>query len=133
MNDTAQFALVHQMLVHLMNTFMDSMMKTAASVVIAIGWILTSESSRAFFADPQGGAYYYLTLTFIVMLGSAHAIMITGLYLRSQRAMRTLAQLDLTPRENYAAYEVTLTHLILVLAVNLTLFAVLFLMIAALR
>jgi hypothetical protein len=133
LNDNEKFTLLYQSLIDVMNGYVENVMKTLASTIIAIGWMVTSEKSREFLASPNASSYFYLSLTAIVVISIIHAGASIGLHLRSQKIMLLLLNLDVAEPKYYEGYQITAPHLIANLIMNLSLFAILFSMIFSLR
>jgi len=135
MKATEKFSLLHATLKDIFKDYNDNSMKTSAYIIIAIGWILTSDTARAFLAlqGKQQSLIFFLSLTAVAIIAIIHSIVSFGFYQRSQKKMRMLLKLNEVEAESFDNYQISLSHLVASLAANLFLFAILFVMILALK
>lgn len=136
MDDKDKFNLLYASLVDTFKGYVDNVMKTLASIVIAIGWILTSGASRDFLAMQR--LPYILSLVAIVVISIIHTSVSFGFYAQSQTKFILISGLrssgsSYVEPEYYLSYKITLPLVVANLVMNLALFAVLFMMIFALR
>ena len=99
-------------------TFVDNALKTLASLMISIGWLLTSDSSKTFIKDHpciKHGAI--ITVIFIYVI---HAFVNFGLYQRSKIIyMETQTKLFSEASEKVISTSlITLPHLISIQLMN---------------
>ena len=132
-----KFDLMYESLKDTFKGYVDNVVKTWASTIIVIGWILTSDKSRDFLVQ-QRAAYLWL-LVAIVVITILHAGVCINYYFRSQTKIDLLIE-DFTNRkppfieeDYYTGYKITPKIIGTNLLASLFLFAVLFIMIFSLR
>ena len=132
MNKEKQFELLHKTLVDIFKDYVDNVMKTLASLIIAIGWILTSVDAQEFIRKSDV-RIYYTALAAIVSIGLVHTIISIGMQVRSQSTTVYLNELNFTDKKYYEHYHITRLHMFANLIVNIFMFCILFVMIFSLR
>ncbi len=132
-----KFDLMYESLKDTFKGCVENAVRTWASTIIAIGWILTSDKSRDFLSK-QRAAYWWL-LVAIVVISILHAGVCIVYYRRSQNKINLLER-DFTSgaspyieKEYYMGYKLTPLIIGTNLLVSLFLFAVLFMMVFSLR
>lgn len=132
-----KFDLMYESFKDTFKGYVDNVFKTWASIIIAIGWILTSDKSRDFLAQ-QRAAYMWL-LVAIVVITILHSGVCICYYWRSKKKYDLLIN-DFTKRQPtfieegyYKGYKITALIIGTNLLASLFLFAVLFMMIFSLR
>ena len=99
--------------------------------MLAIGWVITSPDAQAFLADEPlafGAALFSVGLIWLV-----HVLVLLGAHKASLRLVRTLEEVHNLGSEYTFYYKITPTKVGGSLALNSILFAVLFILIYALR
>lgn len=99
MNHEDKFKLQYESLQDTFKGYVENVMKTLASIVVAIGWILTSDKSRDFLSM-QRTAYVWVLVAIIVM-SILHAVVSVNYYFRSQKKIALLEDLDYVERAYY--------------------------------
>lgn len=133
MKKPEKFNLLHTLLIDILKTYSDNTMKTLASVIIALGWIVTSDKAREFLASEDAIFYYYLSLISILFISIIHVGASNRFYKWSQKTVEMLSRLNFAEPEYYEDYMITKPLLIGNLIMNLSLFTILFTMILSLR
>jgi hypothetical protein len=131
MTDNKKFTWLYDALKDIIKSYMDNVMKTLASIVIAIGWIVTSGEARQFLGE-QPVFYHRLALTAIVIAGLIHTFASTQFYRQSRRKMQQLKTVNIAP-QLYDQYAITFPVFIANLILNLALLGILFAMVVSLR
>ena len=125
-----KFDMIYTSMTHLSKEYVDDVMKTIAFLLLAIGWIVTSDRSRAFLSTENVNLTALIAIVFIAL---THVLLSIGAFRTSQVKMRLLEDLDYVSREYYAGDRVTGLLLIANLALHLALFATLFALILTLQ
>lgn len=136
MDTKDEFDLLYASLVDTFKGYVENVMKTLASIIIAIGWILTSESSRTFLKAQRSA--YVMVLVAVLIISALHAGVSVAYYWRSRKKMDLLEGLKdgesaYVKPAYYAGYQITPLIIAVNLLMNLSLFAVLFTTIYTLR
>jgi hypothetical protein len=136
MDDKDRFNLLYASLVDTFKGYVDNVMKTMASIIIAIGWILTSDTSRHFLMERK--MPYVLSLAAVAVISIIHTAVSFGFYSQSQAKASLISNLragdsPFIEPSYYANYQITLPLVVANLVLNFSLFAVLFMMIFTLR
>lgn len=130
METTRQIELHYQALVDEYKVYVDDVVKSLGFIVIALGWVVTSDGARTFL---KGNHANKVALVAIAILAVCNFAVYLGHYTRSTRLQRLITSLDPD------CYEVTRNYLLtpLHIAVNCTtigaLFALLLVLVATLR
>ena len=128
-----KFNLLHTLLIDILKTYSDNTMKTLASVIIALGWMVTSDKAREFLASDSAIFYYYLSLIALVFISIIHISASSRFYKWSQKTVTLLSKLNFAEPEYYEDYVITKPLLIGNLIMNLSLLTILFAMILSPR
>jgi hypothetical protein len=139
MDPKDRFNLLYQSLVDTFKGYVENVMKTLASIILTMGWILTSETSRKFLAERKTA--YVMVLGAIVIVASLHTCVSIAYYFRSQRKIDLLSELKdadspyvaYVEPSYYLSYKITSPIIGVNLLMNLSLFAALFMMIYTLE
>ena len=125
------FELVHRALVDLSDRYVGDVMKTIAFLLLATGWILTSDRSREFLRRNRGARRTALiTVPGIAIL---HVWLSIQTFEISTQKMQLLEEIGYFQKQYYAGDGVTLDVLVADLALTTFLFTTLFFLIRALR
>jgi hypothetical protein len=131
-----RFNLLYASLVDTFKGYVENVMKTLASIILTMGWILTSDTSRKFLAERK--AAYVMVLGAIIIVASLHTCVSIAYYFRSQGKIDLLSKVKEGDQQYvepsyYLSYKITPSIIVVNLMMNLSLFAVLFMMIYTLR
>ncbi len=121
------FKLVYDALIDLSKLYTDYVITALTIIVIAIGWVLTSEKCRDFLSRNRSG--YLTSLTAISVIATIYSIVSIGFYSMSQRKFRLLEGLKYVDYKYYQDSVISLHLILLNLLLNLTMFALLFIVI----
>ncbi len=116
-------------LAELSDEYANDTMKTISFLLLAMGWLITSERSRAYLGGNRLARQ--AALTAIPALAMMHALTAAQTYFASQGKMETLFNLDYLKLPYYADDEITLKLLIVNLAIHTVLFATVFVLVWA--
>ena len=131
-----RFNLTYESLKDEFRGYIENLVRTWAAIIIAIGWILTSEQSRNFLAK-QRAAYWWL-LAAIVVISMLHVGVCISYYRRSQCRVNFLIGefTDSDPpyitKEYFMSYRITPLMIGTNLLVSIFLFSALFVMVFSL-
>ncbi|MDX6404890.1 MAG: hypothetical protein QOH70_2345 [Blastocatellia bacterium] len=131
-----RFNLLYASLVDTFKGYVENVMKTLASIILTMGWILTSDTSRKFLAERKTA--YVMVLGAIIIVASLHTCVSIAYYFRSQGKIDLLSKVKEGDQQYvepsyYSSYKITPSMIVANLMMNLSLFAVLFMMIYTLR
>ena len=131
-----RFNLLYASLVDTFKGYVENVMKTLASIILTMGWILTSDTSRKFLAERKTA--YVMVLGAIIIVASLHTCVSIAYYFRSQEKIDLLSKVkegdhQYVEPSYYLSYKITPSIIVVNLMMNLSLFAVLFMMIYTLR
>jgi hypothetical protein len=115
-----QFDVLYATLCGLQQGLLDSTTKVAGFLLLATGWLATSQSAQAFLHDPFTRHLAVTSLAAAYALYACAAIMV---YADSKRTLTLLVRLDSMPLEYYETRVITLPALLIFLFGNLALAA----------
>ena len=119
-----QFELAHDALHDLAKGYSSDVLKTIASLLLVMGWLMMSEATRNFLR--HSATARWTALVVIPVLAVANAAWLWDRFATSQAQADLLNTLGYVPEAYYAADRITVTLWITNLVVHLTLFATLF-------
>lgn len=125
------FTFLYKQLEDLRKGFDENAMKTAAFILLAIGWVLTSDKGRDFLsANRTFNSFSLIVVCLIAIVHSAECLRFQGGSMVKIMQMNELHYMDPT---YYHEYLIDMESLGTVLATNLSLMSVLFMMVYFLR
>jgi len=130
MENSKRFELFYDALKEEYKSYVEDVVKSLGFLIIAIGWIMTSDGARTFLAGSKVNA---VALTCTVVLAACNFTVYIGHYLRSKRLKDQLLACDSDAGELVANYYLRPAHIVLNSVTIGGLFVLLFVLIAALR
>ncbi len=119
-----QFELAHEALHDLANGYSSDVLKTIASLLLVMGWLMMSEAARNFLRHSPTARRTGLVV--VPVLAVANAVWLWDRFATSEALADLLNSLGYVPEAYYADDRITVTLWITNLVVHLTLFTALF-------
>lgn len=119
-----QFELAHDALHSLADGYSSDVLKTIASLLLVMGWLMMSEAARNFLQ--QSATSRRTALVVVPVLAVANAVWLWDRFATSEAQANLLNSLGYVSEVYYADDRITVTLWITNLVVHLTLFAALF-------
>jgi hypothetical protein len=125
METDKRFSLFYDALKDEYKSYVEDVVKSLGFLIIAIGWIVTSESARLFLASPKVNGF---ALACTLGLAVCNLAVYIGHYFRSARLKRQILLLDSEASELVANYSLSPLHI----AINAVTIGGLFVLLAGL-
>ena len=127
----AEFSLLYQQLVDIRNNYDGNAMNVAAFILLAIGWLMTSDTGRDYLvANRKFNTFSLFVVCLIAVVHSAECFEFQN---RSLAKIVQLNGVNHVDRAYYTDYLINLRSIATVLLTNLSLMSVLFMMLFSLR
>jgi hypothetical protein len=125
------FDLVYEAQIDLYKTYIANVMNTLAFIIIAIGWMLTSEKCRGYLSENR--LANRLSLIAVLIVAIIHSLVSIFMYMMSQEKACLLNKLNYIDCKYYEHYIISPAQMIASLLLNLTMLALLFMIILTLH
>ena len=123
-SDTEKFKLLYDSLRDLSKDYANDVLKTIASLLLVIGWLMISEGSRKFLA--QNVKAWRTALVVIPVVAVINTVWLIDKFLVSESKMKLLDRLNYLPRGYYAGERITPVLIVADIVLHLALFAAVF-------
>ena len=130
MENTKRLDLFYDALKDEYKSYVDDVVKSIGFLVVAIGWIMTSDGARAFLTNGQVNT---VALACTVVLGACNLVIYIGHYFRSARLKQQILLLDSEASELVANYAIRVVHIVVNSVTMGGFFVLLVLLISSLR
>jgi hypothetical protein len=124
MDSNRQLELLYDSLKHEYTTYIDGVLKSAGFMLLALGWLLTSESARTALRSSRT-----ITLLCVMVLLLNIAGMVIGHYIRSRRIQMNLRRLAPEMEPLIRNYSIVASHILVNALALIPLFVILVLMV----
>ncbi len=126
-----RFEILHKSLKDIFDEYTNDVLKSIAYLLLAIGWIVTSDRSREFLRGNNQA--YRVAIIIVLVIALLHTGLAYWAFDRSQRISDLLVGLNYLPQDYYSHLKLTPIVFIGNLTLHLGLFAALFFLLVALR
>jgi len=127
MDDLETFKFLFEIFKDQNKSYFQNVMGTLGFVLLAIGWVVTSEKSRSFLASSALVKFGAITVVGVIAL--IHSTISIGAYYVSAQKFNQLVALKFTEVQYYEMYKLNGWHVKLNLLMNLAVFGLLMLLI----
>lgn len=121
------FMFLFEILKNLNASYVENTMATLGFILLAIGWIITSEKARTFLSSDK--TVKLVSISVIAVIALIHTIVSLAIWEESDQIFEQLKMLMYMNEKYYDLYKLELCHVILNLIMNLLAFALLIVLI----
>ena len=126
-----RFEILHKSLKDILDEYTNDVLRSIAYLLLAIGWIVTSDRSREFLRGNKRA--YRVAIIIVLLIALLHTGLAYWTFDRSQRMSDLLVELNYLPHDYYSHLKITPIIFVGNLTLHLGLFATLFFLLVALR
>lgn len=123
MSISAEFDMLYQTLKETQDCYYTDVMKALALLIVALGWFITSNKSRAYFTKNKAARVSLMLAGVLACV--IHSWYCIGMYYSSQMTMSLLNNLNYIDLDRYSSYAIDLQQVITNLIMIVSLFAAL--------
>lgn len=127
MDNLETFRFLFEILKDLNKSYFQNVMSTLGFVLLAIGWVVTSEKSRSFLGSSK--SIRFSSVAVVGIISMIHSILSIGAYFLSASKFTQLVNLNYVDLNYFNMYKLNGWHVSLNLLMNLSVFGLLMLLI----